>query len=135
MNASDYCPPYTLWGVWDGFAIPVAWCGQESKVRATEYQEAVYKSARTTLAQRSPDRSNAYENLLRVRLNDLAARMAKQRRRGRPVVPLDLFDESEIFFWFTALAQLLLLGAVPRNEDDPGNEYTFIELVDNFSKR
>jgi hypothetical protein len=93
-----YCPPYTLWGVWDGFAIPVAWCGQESKVRATEYQEAVYKSARTTLAQRSPDRSNAYENLLRVRLNDLAARMAKQRRRGRPVVPLDLFDESENFF-------------------------------------
>jgi hypothetical protein len=135
MNANEYVPPYTLWGVWDGYAIPVAWRGQESKVRATEYQEAVYKSARTTLAQRSPDRSNAYENLLRVRLNDLAARMTKQRRRGRPVVPLDLFDESEIFFWFTALAQLLLLGAVTHSNDPENEQYTFIELVDNSGKR
>lgn len=134
MSTIEYTPQYTLWGVWNGCGIPVAWWGGESSVRATEYKEAVYSSARSALAERTPGRSSAYENLLRVRLNDLATQMTRQRRRGRQVVPLDMFDESEIFFWFTALAQLLLLGAVAHN-DDPENEYTFIELVDNYSKR
>lgn len=128
MSANQY-PEYTLWGAWDGWAIPLGWQGAESRVRALEYEASVYQSAREALARRSPERSHAYEMLLKARLSELADRMLERRQRGKSVVPLDLFDDSEIFFWFTSLAQLLLLGAI-----EPNDEFSFIELLHNGSK-
>lgn len=128
MSTSQY-PEYTLWGVWDGWAIPLGWQGAESRVRASEYADKVYQSAHETLARRLSEPLHAYELLLKARLSELADRMLERRQRGKSVVPLDLFDDSEIFFWFTSLAQLLLLGAVELND-----EFTFIELFHNGNK-
>lgn len=114
----------TLWCVWQGTPLRLGWQGPAGRASAHAYHEFAWASARRTLADRSPTRSPGYEALLQARLEQMRWRLKTAHADTPSLSPLDIFTEEEIAFYFSALAQLILLGVVASDD-----EHSFIELV------
>ena len=114
---------WTMWCVWHGTPLLLGWRGAEGRRCAVEYHEFVWRAAKQTLAERSPNRSPGYEALLKARLDSMRAQLRAARTNDSTVTPHDIFSEELIGFYYCALAQLILLGVVPSDD-----EHCFIEL-------